>query len=140
MVLSAGPASTSPSVQGLDRFYCPPQRRQLLAAAAAKDASLKENNTDNGEVLTFPQKEEELVEERRVVESNLERFLASTSLLVPAQFFPRVRISNYITTAFCLTSNYRMQFSRPMVLHLTFQMNFLCLLIGSSCEFICNLH
>ncbi|KAJ4783394.1 plant/protein (DUF789) [Rhynchospora pubera] len=66
MVLSGGSTSTSPRFQGADRFYCPPPRRQLRAREAAE----KEK-----EVLKAVAEEEE---------SNLERFVASTSLLVPA--------------------------------------------------------
>ncbi|XP_078159171.1 uncharacterized protein LOC144554722 isoform X1 [Carex rostrata] len=90
MVISGG--STSPRVQGVDRFYCPPARRQLRAAAAAAEKEAaekqKEEKKNNEEVLIYPQKEiaeEEIVEEK----SNLESFVASTSLIVPALFFPR---------------------------------------------------
>ncbi|KAJ3696360.1 hypothetical protein LUZ61_000065 [Rhynchospora tenuis] len=69
MVLST-PPSPRFQAQDDDRFYCPPPRRHLRAAAAAA-AAAKEAA------------EEVLKAQAAAKESNLERFVASTSLLVP---------------------------------------------------------
>ncbi|KAJ3676093.1 hypothetical protein LUZ60_003505 [Juncus effusus] len=71
---------TSGTSSSADRFYCPPARRQLRAAAAAEAAR---------QAAEKEKMEREREEERgREMECNLERFIASTSPVVPAQFLP----------------------------------------------------